>query len=583
MSRWERLESKIQSVDLTGGIEARIADPLWMLSRQWQVLEFEGDDAAQPAAVRITGQNLPLNGFKGLSGDWQDLPDRAPLEAVVEAAPGPDFGAAGLYAAARASRRLFRMLALKKLVKAVDRLREEFPVQPPERMVQASPASAQAADLLARCALDAAALAAAPTARIEAALAPVLAPAEIEQAVGVIEAWKTWVRGRGGEPRSPAWDDERLEYSFSLSAGPRTGRGSGSVIVEAPEHNGGHLDWYTFDLKQAAPVEGRQPAHTALPSPIRYRGMPASRWWQFEEGTVNFGDLDAGPADLARLLVAEFATIYSNDWFVVPVPVPVGSISQIQQVQVIDNFGGRDTILSTAAYDAQRGRGSRDWRFFELTGDEVGPGHPSPWLLIPPTLPNDINGPVLERVVLARDEGANLVWAVESQVEGLLGRAVERAEAWFAAQPAETQPGPDRQPAGAAAGEAQSWRYQLETPHPAWWIPFLPERIERGSAQVRLRRARMQAWDLYQAAAVIRQVGPQGVFLDPRRPVWINEEEVPKMGVRLERRWQFGRWHDGSYHVWLQRRKFAGRGERSSGLQWDALLPGPPEKAGVEK
>jgi hypothetical protein len=66
-------------------------------------------------------------------------------------------------------------------------------------------------------------------------------------------------------------------------------------------------------------------------------------------------------------------------------------------------------------------------------------------------------------------------------------------------------------------------------------------------------------------------VGPQGVFLDPRRPRWIYEEEVPRSGVRLERRWQFGRWHDGSFHVWLQRRKRAGRGERSSGVRWDLL------------
>ena len=114
--------------------------------------------------------------------------------------------------------------------------------------------------------------------------------------------------------------------------------------------------------------------------PVRYQGMPAGRWWQFEEGTVNFGDLEAGPSDLARLLVAEFATIYSRDWFVVPMQVPIGSLAQITTLEVIDNFGGRNRVLSTAANDKQRAGTGRAWRMFELSGDDVNKDHPSPWL-----------------------------------------------------------------------------------------------------------------------------------------------------------------------------------------------------------
>jgi hypothetical protein len=89
----------------------------------------------------------------------------------------------------------------------------------------------------------------------------------------------------------------------------------------------------------------------------------------------------------------------------------------------------------------------------------------------------------------------------------------------------------------------------------------------------------MQAWELYTEPGQASQVGPQGLLLDYRRPCRLYEEEVPRSGVRVERRWQFCRWHDGSYHVWLQRRKLAGRGERSSGLRWDALLPaGSPDE-----
>ena len=166
-----------------------------------------------------------------------------------------------------------------------------------------------------------------------------------------------------------------------------------------------------------------------------------------------------------------------------------------------------------------------------------------------------------------------MAWAIEGQVEGLLGRAVDRAQAWYAAQPVkETQRVEPSTPPQTYAD--QSWLYQLESGTPAWWIPLVPERIKADGPEVRLRRARMHAWELITDERVASQLGPQGLFLDPHRPVRLYEEEVPTSGVRLERRWQFCRWTDGSFHVWLQRRKFTGRGERSSGLRWDLYCPG---------
>src|SRR5262249_53720614 len=153
---------------------------------------------------------------------------------------------------------------------------------------------------------------------------------------------------------------------------------------------------------------------------------------------------------------------------------------------------------------------------FELTGDVTSDDHPSPWLLVAPTLVADLNGPVLEHVLMARDEGANLAWAIERIVEGPLGRGVDRAQAWHAAFPAPpVAPAPAGEPAPARYGE-QSWRYRLETTTPPWWIPLVAERISATSEQVRLRRARMQAWDLVDAGAARAQIGPQSVILDPR-------------------------------------------------------------------
>jgi hypothetical protein len=589
-----------RSISLAGGLEARVADPLWLLSRQWQVAEFRGDDAAQPAAVRVTGRNALVTSFTGSSGERRPFPTDRPLEAVVEAAPEPDFGAAGLHASARAGRRLARLLADNGFAAAVPAIRAAFPLAVPARMV-ASGTGAAAAALLARRGIAGGEVAAATPERLRAVLATAVAEPDLPRAEAVVADWRAWLRRRGGPTVELTWDDARLEHAFSL--GVPTPRGE--VTLRAPEHDGGHLDWYSFDLEPAPPTPPGPPPRpaapprtdppappvpppdppdppdpkgppapppgrtvVALPTPARYQGMPASRWWEFEDAKVDFGGIEAGPADLARLLVAEFATVYGRDWFVVPITVPVGSLTEIAAVQVVDTFGGRTPVPSTAWTDLGRAGPDRVWRLFELTGDELGDAHRSPWLFLAPSVAGEVEGPALERVALARDEGANLAWGIEHLVEGPLGRAVERAEAWHASRPAPAAAGPAEAPAGAERDPW--WAYRLEAAAPPWWIPLVAERVAGGGAEVRLRRGRMRAWELLDGP----QVGPQSVLLDPRRPRWLYEEEVPRDGARIERRWLLARWSDGSLHVWLQRRKRAGRGERASGVRWDLLEPG---------
>ena len=597
--RWDRVESAARTVSLTGGLEARIADPLWMLARQWQLWEFKGDDAGQPIAVRASARVVGLGAIAAADGDRvRPLPSGRPLEAVVEAAAGPDFGAAGLFAAARAGRRLSRVLEEAGLGAGADALRGAFTLELPDRLVALGAHGAAAASVIARFGLDGRAVAAATTSQVNDVLGAGLSAADVDRASAIVDDWREWYLDRDGDTDSPAWDAERLEYRFAAFAGaPKDGSRDGDkgdrngsdtpLVLSAPEHDGGHLDWYSFDVAQGASVNGAPRALATLPTPVRYSGMPASRWWELEDADVNFGDLDAGPSDLPRLMLANFATEYGRDWFVFPLALPVGTLTEVETLEVIDTFGDRHPIRSTALLDTTTGGGGHDrpWRFCELTGDRVSDTHPSPWLLVAPTLVADVNGPALEQVELARDEGANLGWAIERSVEGPLGQAVERAAAWYAAN----APAPAEPAAGAGSTKArtytsQAWRYRLEGPAPPWWMPLLPEPIA-DSAQVRLRRGRMSAWDLLRDGPPAAQVGPQGTFLDPRAPARFDDQEVQRAGVTLERRWQIGRWHDGSLHVWLQRRKHTGRGERSSGMRWDLLqstddAPPPPTGSG---
>lgn len=75
-------------------------------------------------------------------------------------------------------------------------------------------------------------------------------------------------------------------------------------------------------------------------------------------------------------------------------------------------------------------------------------------------------------------------------------------------------------------------------------------------------------------------VHPRGVLLrqDPSPPVAddqlrISEEELPRDGIVLSRRFQLARAPGGGTVLWVGRRKEANHGEGASGLKFDTALP----------
>ena len=56
---WLRLEGSSRDPELTEGLTACIADPLWTLARQLQVGEFHGEDAASPILVDASLRSRP--------------------------------------------------------------------------------------------------------------------------------------------------------------------------------------------------------------------------------------------------------------------------------------------------------------------------------------------------------------------------------------------------------------------------------------------------------------------------------------------------------------------------------------------
>jgi hypothetical protein len=200
-------------------------------------------------------------------------------------------------------------------------------------------------------------------------------------------------------------------------------------------------------------------------------------------------------------------------------------------------------------------------------------GPPDSRLFLAPTLAKSEQGPPVERVVLARDDVANMVWGIETTIPGVLGDGVDGFESVTALtvhlarrQPPATQPEPV---------ETDSViRYVLGTKVPENWIPFIAVHEPGSNRQIRLQRAampRLVTGDLTDT------VEPRGVLLrhglDRGDSYFVHEEEVPRSGAVVSRSFQRARWRHGRVSTWLGRQKRTGLGPGASGLRFDRIEP----------
>jgi hypothetical protein len=570
ITMWTRLEPHARTSDLQAGLalglQAQIADPLWMLGRQWQMLELQGEDAGSPVSVRVDGTRTPLARWRPAGGQPASVPAGVPLETVVErerVIPPPAASSGSfddLRFSAEAGLQLLRMVdaQLRDPAKRDDyrkRFLREYPLDPaPETAASLDAATRRFLGVMQGRAPDGARMYADFRTVLDAKpRLPAKPPINGNDRAGVLaamQAWYGWCADLFSQPGAEdiAWNRQRMEYGFSA--------GSGALVLDAAEHDGGHLDWYVFNragtgASLGQPEPGRGPAafsRRAIPSPVSYPGMPVPRWWELEDRRVDFGAVAAGPSELLKLVLIELATVFGNDWFTVPLDaMPVGAHYAIGAVTVTDAFG-----VSVSLDPFGDGAGT-DWRMFELSGSD-GVADAGSQMLILDALPSTLESAPVEEVLLLRDEMANMAWAVEKTVESRTGRPLDRHEEEVTRR---------AQPAPPASG---SRRYVLQTAVPRNWIPLLPK-VERDAAGA--ITLRLLARGAMRDPADGIGIPPVGRLLDPGTPLAIYDEEVPRAGARVVRQWTLARSADGRTLLWRGRRKGVGRGEGSSGLRFD--------------
>jgi hypothetical protein len=581
---WARLEPRVSDPSLAPGVQAAVEDPLWLLGRQWQLGELDGEDTGSPVAVDVYGSSVVVDRLLLGQGSGQNATRAidldvaaAPLEAIVAREPAPDpesLLAFRLDVAGRLARELAARGAPQSALAALAAAHPLDPAEVAKTAARCGPAEAARLELLGARLFDGTALLL--QAEADFATATASLPAAATDAVrAVLDAVAEEVdlgRVRAATPGAAApaaWDGAALGSSFALGAAAA----SGEVVLRAADWEGETLDWWAFDASgetalgakaKPAPLTGAGGAPLSrLPSRLGFRGAPSIRYWEFEDGAVDLVATTAAAHETALMAVLQYAFVYGGDWSSVPIEVPVGSFVSVESVVVRDTFGMR-TLVRPAGRRPGR-PAAEQTRLWTSTGDTSGS------VLVPPRLGTVLEGEPVEETLVLRDEAANLAWAVELLAPDAAGHPVS----WDALAPPPTDP-PASQPD--LPPDRQPLRYRLASEVPDHWFPLVPE-----AAGDRLARFRVGVLPSRRAAPPAGPAVPPPPAAPPRLPralllrelaaSGLREQEVPRDGRRLLRRPSYARWVGGTTHVWTARRVSTGRGEGASGLVFDTLEP----------
>jgi hypothetical protein len=394
-----------------------------------------------------------------------------------------------------------------------------------------------------------------------------IAVADQQKVRDAATAWLAWYDSVFAEPVSTMgdpWVPSRLEYAMSVAA-RLSPAADGEVTFSAREYDGDHLDWSSFDLNKStnlgtatsAPLQSL--VSLSIPTPVTFRGAPAARFWEMEDSNVAYGLVPVGPTDLTHLMLIEYASTYGNDWYTVPLNVPVGSVTRVDSLVVTDTFGVR-TLLRPLGDPALHAPYFSMWQCSILRAPgAAAQGNATNRFFLAPTLPRTLDSTPVEDVLFMRDEMANLAWAIERSAENPIEQAVPRVQSLN-----ESEGSPPSN--GGNAGDTSSpARYVLSSTVPRNWVPLLPVQLTNPPGQILKQGAVLQP----DGSQIVYQ--PVTEVLKASSNFMLFDEEVPREGVHVTRRRSLARWSDGSTWLWTSFQADVGTGEGSSGLRFDQI------------
>ena len=358
-----RVEPARPAGDAERGFRAELADPAWMVGRQWQLGELRGENASTPIEVTVRPEKVAIRA--SAHRRFED-PKQVPTEVIVESGPDDWWTPSRRIRLGRAAERagVVDRLAATRSEAAMARLRcRDLPV--PYDALNGSVWDGRAVHRLARS--DA-------------------VFAEVPPA------------GRD------AWQRDELVYraafpagSTSLEVGGRTTPPAGATTPPPwSGHDGGTVDWWTVDALGPLGQRRRARTHRTWPQRFEWAGGPARRWWQIEDHHVDLGGRPPDRAHLATIILLDLVMGHGDDWFLVPVPSVAGHVLTVTDVEVVDAFGD---VWEVPDVDPAV---TPEWTIFAVAG--LGERTVPIWL----TAPAPLEGPPIEEVVRGRRRGRQL-------------------------------------------------------------------------------------------------------------------------------------------------------------------------------
>ncbi len=349
------------------GLRAEVADPVWFLARQWELGEFQGEDAGSPVAVALTPEQVPL----AYDPDRPHLdPTVIPAEPLVEAEPGDWWTMGRRVRLGRAALPLLDPLTL-------DRYR--FGALPVPYEALAGEIDGRAVFLN-----------------------------------GILAGDRLWEDENVPSPPPDRFSTSTLAYEAGFSAG--------GIALDVRDHRGGDLDWFSVDVgdPRAAPAAEVEPptACEVIPGRLTFPGAPHPRWWQIEDAAVDLGAFAPDRSHLGTMLLSDLAVANAEDWFVFPVPegIPSSPEQSPPTSGVLARIGGTVTVRDAFGIEyplrPPPAEGPGAWSLYAVPGLEPTD------LVVWPVAVAPHAGPLLDDVLLGIDEDANLAWAAELRADG---------------------------------------------------------------------------------------------------------------------------------------------------------------------
>ncbi len=243
------------------------------------------------------------------------------------------------------------------------------------------------------------------------------------------------------------------------------------------------------------------------------------------------------------MLLCEFAFIYGQDWYQVPLNYTLGSLRKIESLLITDSFG----VETTAQVIADNSSDDSGFEMFcpEKT-NSITNVNANQLFYLPNNAWHNQKGDDLEHITLLRDETSNSIWAIENIITDSNNKQINRNDI------EDMQP----EPLDSAENPLKLPVYKQQTLPPRNWIPYV-QPLNRLAGM--LRRAKT-----YEESQALSAIVKESKYID--------QDQISRLGAQISRCKQLARKPDDTLVVWESRSRAISPHTPQNPIQFDQVL-----------